>query len=995
MSESGDSSIDEGELHVAEFENIQRLLHTFPKPLIALKAYGAFISQLSSPPKPASLTYQNTCFYDAIIHCNAYALRELRTDQKAVNAARDYFRLALEMFTEVKDVCYTGVLASQVAKDASFSVDEDGVPHTPQDFVTSLGMLEGDADLVEGEDGERQGPKNETLLIPHSMEDASLTLLAVTLSNWACVEQCAGEAETAAVLFGHLETFPPAADEIPLLGHRMERVAELNAAVKEIMQCNFPEASQALVTLTLSLSKASGELKEKMYEEREAREERHRQRAQERKNRPKKEDGHHEDEEGVVKEERSGGSSRSASSESLGPDPSLTHEMWDIQMLRGFTYYSMGVSEEHPCAEDAEVHYGHARESFEEAGLEVDYVVKSPTTWQMEQAEAQLQAAGGVDAVAPKEGEGQPDGEGGARLEAAAKELPVMPEAPPFAYVCSVLNTVTGKLSSILAETRAKALEREAALESANANKKGKKKMGGKGSRNKHVAQAESHYIPPPIHGDLRAFIRFHGLPVAPGMVFRAEEAFDQLRVALGTIGGGGGRPLPFTSPLPLESEDRLMAVMMVMETPLEWAVEVAASKPHVERSTVWTLRHTIPPYLRPVPAPSDPNGKERMHAIRPALRQLLPRPLPQSVVESAEKGLNAALKMVSSRLAVLIKNEKAFEERWTATERVKAALLSYYVPQMIAAFKEERYTEIRRQEIMRQQAARRLQRFFRLVVEVKPRQFGFMSAPQRREHIQYAAAVVLQKYARRYLAIRLRRTLEYQRAQRVRHIVIAQCCCRRRCAKRRVMELIAERSTEHDAGKERMRDEYAATLIQATYRCHAAQLAYWKARGWAARALRHHLRDSRHAAATRIQALARGVAVRRKHGAAVTACRFRGRNLYRSRVLRQASLTIQRYFRGWRTRNQMASAMEGCRRRIVERAAAVVEAREAERVAAELVELAARDHAAARIQSLVRMVAAKSVMKALQRDRRASDWQRGSEEDPEPRGFSLKDCEY
>lgn len=1123
---------------ITSFEEIQRLVNIFPTPLIALKAYAAYIKEI----EPDNVEYRDACFYDYILRCNAYALRELQRDRGAVGAARDYFHLALQLFMEVKEVCCTG-LPSMPPSSSSGALAGDGEDwsrgkrkshhHDDDDddennkgegeseemeavrrpSVTQLSALraevrqhrrrrrggeEGDEEDVdedeEDEDGGVPSHRHGTLLIPNTVEDGALTLLSITFSNWACAELTGKNPQQAFALLELLNYFSPSADETSMLGYRVDTVSHINAAICEVMRCNFPEASSILHTITKALSERADELAEKVaiHEQENSRsgfisiaeaakltalpapiqptpscthantstarmgagmmlkvetnegsagegeggmeanqadkrspavEDVSRPQSEANDNNKKKGEGEGEDALLLGEMEPVGGSAdafdvtgtsgagqgmllagggTSSQGDSHSPiEDEVARELWDVHALQGLVHYSAGVATEYTDGEVAELHYIKARHYFELAGILVE------------------------------------------------------PEEAPRAYLARALDETARKLSELLSDFR----EREDGLDgnhtddgNNNNNSNGKRKdsskakkgpkttaggaatgAGGKkkkkgGGGDKHVAAAERpHFVAPPIQSGLRNYICSEGLPVVPAALFRLDDA---LRTLL---------PLTacddFVSPLCSAQADEhyyVAAAFLPIETPLAWAITVSTYTKAKVRPSVWTPKESLPGYLQPrvladeVPLSSyalrggthtagdttggstvagggggndddlggTASGAGKLKMPKPMVKSLMPRPLPQATIDAAEQGLNAALKLVNNRLITLIKAEKAFEDRWSATERIKNALQAYYVPQMMLWWKEKKIRERNFTTIQRDHAARVLQHFFRLVVEVKPRQYGFKSAPERREKERHDAAIVLQKYARRYLALRERREREKRRDERVRRVTTLQSLWRRRLAVRAVERIRAARAIANAAMQDDMTREFSAILIQRNYRRHLTQLLLWEYKGEKMRALKHHLHDSRHYYATVIQTRVRGMLVRKVYGKAVHAKRCYGRNKYWSGVYNAACVTIQRVFRGWRTRQDTKTAMYFCHKHIQDRKTAASEAI----LAAERAEKAAEDRtralAAARIQSLVRMVIAKREVRQRQEERALADAAVRAAP-PVPVAFSLKDCEY
>lgn len=912
------------------FRKIGHFLRIFPKPLNGLKAYAFFIREIL----PEHVEYRNACFYDFILHCNAFALKEIQMNSSNVESARDYFILAVQLFSEIKDVCFTGIPSLNLAYN-----------RLPEEDLTKEGTEEMEINTIGNicsSDDSGSPHRVGTLLIPNSVEAGSLTLLYLTFSNWACVELTGKNSKLAFTLLELLEYVSPSVDEFPLLGYRMDIVSHINTSMCEIMRCNFPEALNAFSSIVFFLQEKSKEIQSEVHS-----------RTFDPVNRIESElpNGSSIDAGRIPPSAHSSSRISNSCSKQANGDTIVTkdsnpatvehtcsdarrrlNELRDVYVLSGIASIGMAISEEYLNTENAGTHYQESLVCFEFAGIA--------------------------------------DNEEDSR-----------------SYFYNVVQNTKQRLSDILAiaaEPVAKVVDVATRKELKKKGKEvGRKKNTVKGQKLFEVAEHQ-HFIPPPINGSLRTYIREEGLPVVPGVLLSLDDAVAAL-CAFSSCDF-------FISPLSkcIDIQDYFVAaVFLPTETPLAWASDIAAFTASPPRQSVWSPRVELPGYLKQCLAFRDEKVKEKhFKPTVPIVRSLMPKPLPQVAIDSAAQDLNAALKLLSNRLVTLIKNEKAFEDRWVATERIKQALKSYYVPQVLIAWKAKRIEEENLKTIQENHAARILQRFFRLVVKVKPRLFGFKSAAERREKEQHDAATILQKYVRRFMAQKERKYLEMLRDIRVGHIKVIQSLWRRNKAKRLAEEMKGKKVTEHSLSLENMHRAYAATLIQSHYRRHLTQLLLWEHQGCELNVIKHHLRFSRYYYATLIQKHVRGMLARRKHGPMTEPRRQYGKNKYWSEVYNQATVTIQKVFRGWRTREITKNAMYFCRQHLAN-------CKNAERAAVEEEERNAyllQNIAAAKIQSLVRMSQAKKEV-----DIRKEKWRLGllARQQVKPPSISLRECEY
>ncbi|TPP44935.1 IQ calmodulin-binding motif family protein [Leishmania donovani] len=369
-------------------------------------------------------------------------------------------------------------------------------------------------------------------------------------------------------------------------------------------------------------------------------------------------------------------------------------------------------------------------------------------------------------------------------------------------------------------------------------------------------------------------------------------------------------------------AHESIFAVLFCTDTPLQWTLRLldAAGNPVALRHSVWAPRPVLASLLmemaaqRP-PAPrstaalqtrkeiSDGNGKLRQQVIQ----MFAPPAAAPTVKQKAHEWVDAAVELLGQRLSLLLKTERAFEEQWIATERIRSALHTFAVPQDILRVKQELLKEKHLQERRQDRSARLIVHFFRHIV--KQRTLGAEQTLVRRHRFEerVAAAVTLQKYIRRWCAYQEMGRRLAARKEYVEKIIRLQSLARRRAAARAYAELRESRRKEDLIKTHLILFSCAALQIQRMYRGHCARLRCYHLRGQMHAATLHHMRDSRNYYATVIQKCVRGMLARCQYGRAVYASRCYGRNAYKTQLWERSCVVIQRAYRACRSRRRLA----------------------------------------------------------------------------------------
>nr|CCC50040.1 conserved hypothetical protein, fragment [Trypanosoma vivax Y486] len=359
-----------------------------------------------------------------------------------------------------------------------------------------------------------------------------------------------------------------------------------------------------------------------------------------------------------------------------------------------------------------------------------------------------------------------------------------------------------------------------------------------------------------------------------------------------------------FESPFSLTRFTSLTGVVMLSlcgETPLHVADRIEKGSSATALKSMWSLLcpHSDAGGIFP-PVKGVPNLVPSP-VVAEAVKTLVPLPpLSEKVIANAQRGITGVRKMLNNRLATLIRAENAFEEKWRATMMVKNALVTFTFVQDFIKLKVSIRERRARQIALEKSSARRILRFFRLLLSAKEHSDVPIQPVVRIRYFETRAAVTLQKYARRWLArqtlkrLRRERELLHLRATRIQglyHTRIAR------------LKLFRERSERHKLlaiRTEEEKREYAAVRIQRAYRRHVYRLSKWREAGEIKKFLLHHHMLSRVYSATLIQKNFRGFLVRRQYGPKVYARRCYGRNRCRAAVANRAAKRIQAAFRAY-----------------------------------------------------------------------------------------------
>ncbi|CCW65971.1 unnamed protein product [Phytomonas sp. Hart1] len=418
----------------------------------------------------------------------------------------------------------------------------------------------------------------------------------------------------------------------------------------------------------------------------------------------------------------------------------------------------------------------------------------------------------------------------------------------------------------------------------------------------------------PAISADLRSSIRRSGLPTMILELLSMKEFFDIL--CPGFTAGLDSCTDVFISPLCdcIPSEGRVVGVLVCTKTPVQCAIEQdkMLSQGIRESKSVWVLRRQISDLsLRREPV----NISSKLIDIHD--RNVFPRvssPSPPSLseVEKSCTQLSSVSRLLDKRLNVLIKCERVFEDRWSATEMILKALVAFYVPQELLKLKEEFIVNQRVQALHKDRCARILTAFFRRILTEKKLSLS-KSGEWYRKFRENEAAITLQSYVRRWIAIQRRKELEFVKKRMICRITRVQSLFRGRKTRRMYFELLKEQQIAKSAALERAAMHFAATQIQRTYRGHSTRLAVWRYLGMHHYATLHHLHDSRQYYATLIQSWVRGMLLRKIYGKQVYAKRCSARNRYRTALLEKSCILIQRCFRGYRARGRIIRLFSSC----------------------------------------------------------------------------------
>lgn len=860
-------------------QKARELAESRSNPILALKMYSSSITAM----KKDDPLYQ-LCLLDYVLCCNCFALRygaEARNSSiLTADSAIDYFELAMEALSTSCGTVW----------DESAETDmEEFLSSPPEGLDTSTPLHR----------------------LATKLPSPLLASASLTLSNWACVELCAGRRspEMASLLFRCSHRIRAPGVDSTSMGRKWQAAELLNGASCALARCDFADANATLeqVFSLIMGDHLSGEV-------------------------PSFSDGN-------------------ASNESMD---SLT-----ISLLALYHYMLGVVKENHNC-EEATVEYEESMKLFSKSGSNTFLTSSVQRTVE--------------------------------RLATFMEEERQRRRAAFFLSEEKARHTVMSRAKSVKPMGKGK----DTAV-----------KVGHKQAKTRLSAMEVTSPICAPLISDaLRQYLQNVGLSSTFAGVFSLENMFDALSRE---VTDGDGRKVSFT---PLFSNVQhagarvagpVLAICMCTETPLQWsqrAQDAAQNIASPQAHSVWSPPPVVPSFLLPpVKKPQVSNDtvvslqtkarKDGSSKLRQQLQQMFSPPgASVAAKRRAQSTMEDVLKQLGQRLTVLLKGEKQFEDRWCATERIRSALCAYAVPQDLMRLKRDLIARRRLAEIQREHSARVIVGFFRYILKRRQNQGDHPTPQKTRSHKQMKAAVVLQKYARRWIAQRERAILEERNAEYIRRVTVVQSLFRRRIAMAAFRESQKVRLVLASQERGEVAREYAAMQIQRVYRGHRSRLLQLYKQSLFHEAVLHHFRDSRNYYATIIQKYARRMLVRLRYGRAVYARRCYGRNMYRTQLLERCCLTIQRVYRGYRARRIYGPQLRlSVARSLVSNAAtcALIEGVPGSELC--------RERAARRIQALCRSRAARRRLEALRYAREegfancrvAANLTR----------FSLKDCVF
>ena len=301
----------------------------------------------------------------------------------------------------------------------------------------------------------------------------------------------------------------------------------------------------------------------------------------------------------------------------------------------------------------------------------------------------------------------------------------------------------------------------------------------------------------------------------------------------------------------------------------------------------------------------------------------LVPKPPPpiDGLIDETKRK-DDIINFMVTRLGLLLKVEDNYLIRYKAAHKIQCAVRPFLARLKVARVRHERELQILAKLRHQQKAVRCIQRFFKLVLRKKQDKQRAREMVVMLQNKRKSAAVTLQKYVRRWIAVHYVIRLRKYRAsdnesRRACMRWVGAVLTRIHARKLRTMRL--------QAGIELMKLESrcrSATKIQASYRMHRQRIAYLCTLGQHERALRLDWQKYRARCATRIQALARRYVVRFRLGPQLRVRFMRRHNKNFAALSQAAALKIQRVYRGYVVRHRYSRALrkahEAAKRRIV-----------------------------------------------------------------------------
>eukprot|EP00744_Colponema_vietnamica_P007389 GILI01010639.1.p1 GENE.GILI01010639.1~~GILI01010639.1.p1 ORF type:complete len:1016 (-),score=209.57 GILI01010639.1:74-2755(-) len=310
---------------------------------------------------------------------------------------------------------------------------------------------------------------------------------------------------------------------------------------------------------------------------------------------------------------------------------------------------------------------------------------------------------------------------------------------------------------------------------------------------------------------------------------------------------------------------------------------------------------------------------------IPAAGRELRPlAPMPISILEEARKG-DDLLQLVATRLNALLRHEDNYHYRYQRATKIQCAWRR--VLALKEVHKRRTLKVLREKQLARlhDRSARIITAFFRRIVAEKVKARSEREERERLECEESGAAIMLQKYARRWLAKQRVARLKVRRDRYVKAVTVLQRLYRSHFAHRRVAEQREALRNQQSLTLNRETRHIAASKIQATFRAHLGVIQLLLVKGLRKEAMRRDWRRYRDWAARLIQRQVRRYLVRKVHGQRVDDVVKIHRNKERTKRRKAAQIAIAALWRGYlvrcdpRYKSVIEKAKAGVRRRKAE----------------------------------------------------------------------------
>ena len=377
------------------------------------------------------------------------------------------------------------------------------------------------------------------------------------------------------------------------------------------------------------------------------------------------------------------------------------------------------------------------------------------------------------------------------------------------------------------------------------------------------------------------------------------QNAAEDSSSARQRSGRGGGAPLPNnnTQPQRLSAAERMITVTS------------AAGK---GTAVVAALSAPATPAAGFIPTAGRIGQQQQQQQQTNAATVIIPmapkepRPLPPltaaALLEEARRG-DDLLAMLTTRLGGLLRHEESYHYKYSRALRIQC--LWRRVRAKKEADRRRRLRDLRAAQSAKAQhkASTTITNFFRSIIAAKKERARRAEEAYLRATADDRAATVLQKYVRRWNAVRTVGRARERFQRRVRHITLLQRLWREKRAQLHVAAQRIAKGHELAAALDRERRHAAAAKIQATMRCHWALIAEKKRIGDFKGALAMDKRKLRDWAARLIQRHVRGFFARRVHGQRVRDVLQVCRNKSRAARRRAAQTKIAALWRGYAVR--------------------------------------------------------------------------------------------